>query len=140
MNKKKCSSCGKNKEKSEFGRNKARYDGFQSECKICKRQRDLSYYRKNKTTYRLRASKNRGRIKKEVDEYKSENGCLYCEEMDPCCLDLHHHQKNKEACVSNLVRDRANRERVFREIEKCNVVCASCHRKLHAGRKLIPCR
>lgn len=45
---KKCRKCGETKERTEFSKNKSRKDGFESQCKSCKR----AYYQKNKVRAR----------------------------------------------------------------------------------------
>lgn len=68
-----------------------------------------------------------------VDEYKSATGCFACPESTAVCLDLHHidpEMKHKD--VSSMLRF-YGKDRLMQEIAKCMVVCANCHRKLHAG-------
>ena len=138
MEKKHCPSCKENKIITDFNKCKSRYDGLQGECKICKRQRDLDYYYKNKTAYRKRSKEKRCEYKHRLDEHKEKQGCLYCGENDSCCLDFHHHSNDKETEVCVLLKNRSSWERIWAETQKCYVVCASCHRKIHAGRDLKP--
>ena len=65
-------------------------------------------------------------------EYKQERGCQVCNENDPRCLDFHHRDRaSKVATVSWLVKRARSIERVLEEIERCDLLCANCHRKLH---------
>ena len=67
-------------------------------------------------------------------ELKS-GGCVVCGEKDVCCLDFHH-LYNKSF---NLASAReVSTERIKEEIKKCIVLCANCHRKLHAGKINFP--
>lgn len=67
-----------------------------------------------------------------VDSFKSSRGCLRCEETDPRALDCHHRDPAaKDINVSALVRRRPNLAIVAKELMKCDVICASCHRKEH---------
>jgi hypothetical protein len=68
-------------------------------------------------------------MRKLIREAKS-CGCAICGEKEPCCLDFHH-LRDKEFVVSAGVD--VSKERLFDEIDKCVVLCANCHRKLHAG-------
>lgn len=62
-------------------------------------------------------------------------GCQQCGEMDPACLDFHHlNPEEKSFNVGGLKGGLHNPEKVREEIAKCVVLCANCHRKLHAGR------
>jgi hypothetical protein len=60
-------------------------------------------------------------------------GCLFCGEKELVCLDLHHlnpSEKDFELSGSGLMRTEAD---IIAEVAKCVVLCANCHRKLHAG-------
>jgi hypothetical protein len=72
-----------------------------------------------------------------VNEFKKNKGCKYCPEAAVCCLDLHHRDgEEKDKAVSYMVKMGYGLERLNEEIQKCDVVCANCHRKLHAGHVL----
>lgn len=56
-------------------------------------------------------------------------GCKECDESDARCLDFHHRDpKDKILCVSQMCLHSWNK--VLSEIEKCDVLCSNCHRKL----------
>tara|TARA_R110002167_G_scaffold51627_7_gene149285 strand:+ start:6934 stop:7317 length:384 start_codon:yes stop_codon:yes gene_type:complete len=47
-------------------------------------------------------------------------------------LEFHHlHPSDKFAGVSNMVHDGYSKKRILEEIEKCQVLCANCHRIRH---------
>jgi hypothetical protein len=63
--------------------------------------------------------------------------CVKCGEDHPACFDFHHiDPKMKDGLISKMIK-RASMERVISEIEKCDVLCANCHRKLHCKKKII---
>lgn len=63
------------------------------------------------------------------DGYLKQNPCA-CGESDISCLDFHHIEGKKGG---DIYPTRAtNRKRFEKEISKCVVLCANCHRKLHA--------
>lgn len=64
------------------------------------------------------------------------NGCTYCPEIDEACLDAHHTASAKKEGNVAKGLDRWSEKRLRDELKKCICVCANCHRKLHAGRKL----
>ena len=77
------------------------------------------------------------RINKEyVLNYKLTHPCTICGESDPICLDFHHTGDDKKNTVSNLIY-KGNLESLISEIQKCDVLCANCHRKIH--RKELGC-
>ena len=78
--------------------------------------------KKRTEAYRQRAAK-----------IKVESGCKFCDEDDPVVLDFHHPYQDKEFAVSNALGEKAW-EVILREIKKCIVVCANCHRRIHAGK------
>lgn len=60
-----------------------------------------------------------------------ESGCSMCQEMDPCCLDFHHlNPKEKDLSLSRGVNNGWSIDRIQKEIDKCILVCANCHRKI----------
>lgn len=59
--------------------------------------------------------------------------CKCCEENHPACLDFHHKEGfEKDEIVSELVCEGYSEEKILAEIEKCEVICSNCHRKLHS--------
>jgi hypothetical protein len=69
---------------------------------------------------------NRGRSI--VNEYKSKKGCFCCGyNKHPSALDFDHiDPKQKVMAVSQMLA--LKEERLLLEIEKCQVLCANCHR------------
>lgn len=64
-----------------------------------------------------------------VSNYKRQLGCETCGEKDPIVLDLDHIEPHtKEKNVSSLLSRRF--EILWKEIEKCRVLCANCHRRV----------
>ena len=47
----------------------------------------------------------------------------------------HSLRKNKDNAVSNMVAAGYSKERIMKEINKCIVLCANCHRKVHHPKK-----
>lgn len=57
-------------------------------------------------------------------------GCSRCNEKHPACIDFHHLDPSvKETCVGVAVNRNWSWDRVLCEIEKCELLCANCHRK-----------
>ena len=63
-------------------------------------------------------------------QIKKEKKCNRCKEDDPICLDFHHIGK-KSFSISSAINDGYSLRRIYKEIEKCIVLCANCHRKEH---------
>lgn len=130
--KKTCSKCGKSQPVDNFAKNNSKPDGLQGHCRKCKKVSDALHYQQNKDKQNERNKKNRQRYREEVSVYKKERGCLLCDESEPCCLDFHHTDGDKEFSVSSMI-GQLGRDKLFVEIQKCVVVCSNCHRKIHAG-------
>jgi hypothetical protein len=92
-------------------------------------------YEKIKKTKR-KTQKKADRKKREIEarnyawEFKRHNKCVRCGESDPACLVFHHTDpSNKKASVHKLYKYGLNS--VKKEIDKCIILCANCHMKLH---------
>ena len=67
-----------------------------------------------------------------LDNIKANLGCSRCPESTPICLDFHHLDTDaKTENVGTLVNRLRPKEVILAEIEKCEVLCANCHRKRH---------
>ena len=64
-------------------------------------------------------------------DYKRERGCHKCGTKDPRVLDFHHKGKEDKLFGIGGFRREVGFQRLSEEIEKCEVVCANCHRILH---------
>lgn len=114
-------------------------------CKTCQRARYKKEYHteqmkkwraKNKEHAHKTWTALRQAKKAWLDEYKSNHPCVKCGESDSVCLDFHHiNPKDKELTLSVAV-SRASLERIQKEIAKCEILCANCHRKLHASERI----
>lgn len=85
------------------------------------------------------------RVKRHADKkaailraYKEAMGCQSCGEDDPDCLDMHHRDpetKNPKLVGHGRRKNwqyNLNLTELAEEIEKCDVLCANCHRKEEA--------
>lgn len=66
--------------------------------------------------------------RKKIVEYLKSNHCVDCGESDPVVLEFDHTDPTKKIDnISNMVR--RSWELIKKEIDKCDVVCANCHRR-----------
>lgn len=109
-------------------------------CKECKKELDESWYtpqikngvvyhssRCRPCHYQYYAKPIRVKLQHSVYEYLSTHPCVDCGESDIVLLEFDHISNNKSDSVSNLIR-LGNVTNVWKEIEKCEVRCVSCHR------------
>jgi len=132
-----CTKCGKRKKLANFHRRAKASDGRRPECAKCGCLQSVSYYSRHQKA-RISATQDRRRAALDwIRELRETSGCTICDESDPACLDYHHRNpKNKHLSIAEMVRQGYSRERILKEIRKCDVVCANCHRKLHDHRRL----
>lgn len=90
------------------------------------------WYVNNSEKVRKKTKARRQEIREWFQEYKKGLCCSKCSENHPSCLDFHHRDKqSKDDCVYKMVVDGYSKDRIMAEIEKCDVLCSNCHRKLH---------
>lgn len=65
--------------------------------------------------------------KKRLTEIKQSSGCKDCGESNPIVLDFDH-IRDKKYNVSRMIHDGFSWKAISKEIQKCEVVCANCHR------------
>lgn len=126
---KRCSRCGGEKPLSEFHFRPDRLTPM-PHCKPCQNEYCREHYRANVGAYITKAKRAKQRDRAWYDDMKSKLRCEKCGEDDPACLDFHHNGNGKDAAVSVMLY-RTGRKKLIKEIEKCSVLCANCHRKLH---------
>jgi hypothetical protein len=78
------------------------------------------------------------RLKEKVNEYKLSKGCYLCGYKKYAgALDFHHVNNDKDGNIGNMIR-RRNYKKLWKEIDKCQVVCSNCHREIHHMNKRKP--
>jgi len=90
------------------------------------------WYYNHKDSEKKHVKKRKKRIKKWFESYKSNLCCSKCSENHSATLDFHHKLgKNKEMDIAKMVYEGYSIERIKKELKKCIVLCANCHRKEH---------
>lgn len=130
-----CPVCSQTKSVSDFNRNKSKKDGLQTRCRDCQKRQNNDGYRNNPSRRdSIKADRDRAKLvnREYIKDVKSKHGCYFCDESEPVALDFHHKDPSeKDMNISVMVGYPIRKLKA--EIEKCAVVCANCHRKLHAG-------
>lgn len=60
--------------------------------------------------------------------------CADCGNKDQITFEFDHTKNNKTYSISKLVGNGADWDKILREIKKCDLVCANCHRRRTARR------
>lgn len=126
-----CPGCKEEKPFSEFGKNKAKKDGFQIYCKLCVRAINAEYYKNTPEKNIARRAKNisnRATAKQFIISYLQEHPCVDCGESDIVVLEFDH-RGDKLYNISKLLSDGRNIEMIELEIAKCDVRCSNCHKR-----------
>lgn len=73
------------------------------------------------------AHRQKQQFKKKLAELKESVGCTDCGISNHIVLDFDH-IRDKKYNVSRMIHDGFSWKAILKEIEKCEVVCANCHR------------
>ena len=92
------------------------------------------WYPKHKQDHAERGRKSKRKRAQEnrsfINSLKKE--CLICMESDFVCLGFHHRDSfDKNRSISQMVQRGNSLDMILKEIEKCDVLCANCHMKIH---------
>lgn len=115
-----CPHCGKEKLRKKFRKS--------GRCLQCDKKYQADWYQKNKRESQERYKQRRADSQLFVYEYLCTHPCVGCGESNPLVLEFDH-IKEKKYAISRMISDGFNRKSIQREIEKCEVRCANCHRK-----------
>ena len=123
---KRCSTCKQWKPLEEFNRRSTSKDGRQWSCRDC----NSAYHYENLARHmaQIRARKRREITanQRRLLAYFLEHPCTDCGEADSVVLEFDH-LRDKAANIGRLMT--GTWKRIAAEIEKCEVVCANCHRR-----------
>jgi hypothetical protein len=112
---------------------------LQTWCRDCFAAYGKEYYRKNRDAQKARLLRNaaarKADNKSRVIEYLREHPCVDCGEADIVVLQFDH-VANKERDVARMLSGSWTWSAIEREIAKCEVRCANCHRLRTALRYL----
>lgn len=96
------------------------------------------YYLANKSKVIAESNARKQDLKRWADDLKSSLKCALCPENDIVCLDFHHtNPDEKDMAIARAVSYGVSKARILAEMKKCKVLCANCHRKVHAGKMRV---
>lgn len=91
-----------------------------------------AHYEKNKADYVARAAEARKKGREQWQLYKSTLCCQKCGENHPATFDFHHVVRHPDNVKIHRLLGSGMFKKALKEAqEKCVVLCANCHRKLH---------
>ena len=100
--------------------------------KIRQKRADEKYYLKNSKEIYQKKKIRRHLIKEEIVFLRG-GKCEICG-YNKCisALEFHHKTEDKDNHLAIIIKN-ASKEKVLKEVEKCILLCANCHRELHSG-------
>lgn len=130
---KECSKCKIEKKLIEYNKKKGNTDGLQSFCKECQKRHAKEYYEVNHEKQKKQINEsNKIRINNNRAKYfnlLSNSKCTDCPETNPIVLEYDHKDGvDKIKGVGYMVGSGYSWTAILKEIEKCDIRCANCHR------------
>jgi hypothetical protein len=132
---KRCCTCHEVKPLDAFNVLRRAVDGRQPRCRECCR----AWYVRNREKHVKNVGRRNARVRTELQsliaEHLRANPCVDCGESDLLCLEFDHRPGGvKLSELARLVNSSRAPAIVLAEIEKCDVRCANCHRRVTARR------
>ena len=87
-----------------------------------------THYEANKAYYYERNKIRRTTTIAKVEELKSKLSCVDCGNNNPIVFEFDHISDNKLKNISTMARSGYSWEKILKEVNKCECVCANCHR------------
>jgi hypothetical protein len=135
-----CRACGQEKPEDQFNWKYESKGVRCATCRDCMQAYIRDHYRRNVDYYVKKARRNNKRYhkaaQKRLHEYLSTHPCVDCGESDPIVLEFDHvDQGTKRAEVSRMVSSILSWDTITKEVAKCEVRCANCHRRRTAKQR-----
>ena len=137
-----CSKCSVDKPETEYFVKDKRTGRLHAQCKACYKEHRKTYYAehydKYRDEYRKRAKVRRviarRNLQNRLIEYLSDKACVMCGESDVRVLEFDHiDPTTKRFGISTAITDVRKWIDISQEIEKCQILCANCHKKRTAA-------
>ncbi|HVF27809.1 MAG TPA: hypothetical protein VM943_06200 [Pyrinomonadaceae bacterium] len=134
-----CSRCGITSDEGNFAFRSKTKGTRHSYCLPCGREFSTSHYSNNVRYYVKKARVRRDNFRREINirlyDYLEKHPCVDCGESDPVVLEFDHVRGEKSFNVSEMGWMVLTWDAMLKEIAKCDVRCANCHRRKTAGQR-----
>lgn len=121
-----CTKCGSEKDLSDFAKNSATTDRLQKVCRECMKDYARQRYVRIKPVRLAQNKQWRDQTLERLKEYKQGLSCQDCGVSDWRVIEFDH-LSDKTGNIADLVY-KWSWKRLKEEIDKCEPVCANCHR------------
>jgi hypothetical protein len=134
MDTKQCITCKETLPFTAFRNRQKSSDGLDSRCRGCRKAYDKEWYQKNKEKrcrqIREKNKKTFHANREKVVRYLDLHPCVDCGEKDIVVLDFDHRAgEQKVRAIGSMLPKFYSWEKIEKEIQKCDVRCANCHRR-----------
>jgi hypothetical protein len=137
-----CTKCKIPKDEKEFNKHSNNKDKKSSWCKICTKIISTKYYEDNKSLVLKKQHIRDNEKKQYINNLKENIKCQKCG-YNKCIVALDYHHLDPSKKDFNIATTRVrninteySRNLIEKEIEKCIVLCANCHREFHYLEKI----
>lgn len=130
-----CSKCQTSKPTADFSKRSAAKDGLQAWCKQCQKETDALRWENRSAGHNEKRRERRKRNMAYIKNYLASHPCVDCGEDDVIVLDLDHVSGVKRIEVSCMGGHSLST--IQEEIDKCEVRCANCHRRITHKRRIL---
>lgn len=131
-----CARCGVEKSLQEFGGGSPQNPKRDCYCRPCRAEYGRIHYLANRRHYVEKAKQRNDAVRERNYEllvpFLLARRCVDCGERDVLVLEFDH-IVDKSFMIGRALRERSWPQ-ILAEIEKCEVVCANCHRRRTAKR------
>lgn len=136
---KRCAHCKELKDLTEFAYSNKLLKTHQKHCRDCMRKFNRQSYERRSEKKKQEIEENRKAqreaIRQYIWDYLSTHPCVDCGESDPKVLEFDHVRGRKKSNIGNLATQGYSISSVRKEIAKCEVRCANCHRRKTADER-----
>ena len=132
-----CGRCGQLKPVEEFAWRRKKKGQRHNYCRSCHSEYHRDHYLAHRQRYIDQAAQHKKTLRLErtlqLIEYFRTHPCVDCGEPDPVLLEFDHIRDKSFEIAAKLID--YSWKRILEEVEKCEVVCANCHRHRTAQRR-----
>lgn len=122
-----CPKCDTTLSVEKFSKSSSRKDGLNSYCKECHAVYRREHYEKNKQKYIKKSARWRRKQRIRFYTWLKTQKCTDCENNDFRVLEFDHVLGDKSYNISKKIEG-SLLETLQEELDKCEIVCANCHR------------
>ncbi|MCL4264778.1 MAG: hypothetical protein KJ069_16265 [Anaerolineae bacterium] len=130
---KKCATCGNTKEEAEYYWRDKQVGKRWGTCKDCQKKQRHDWYERNKDEHKKNTINRKRQAVRDargfVWDYLATHPCVDCGESDPVVLEFDHVEGDKRKNITDMASAGYSSDTIGREISKCMVRCANCHRR-----------